>query len=79
MICATRRYYTLGRRGPNDEPPPEDGFDATRFTPERWDEVEDAMWQIYAIGITHSRDFVNVVAEEAYAIGLEQATAARIG
>jgi hypothetical protein len=25
------------------------------------------MWQIYATGITHSRDFVNVIAEEAFA------------
>jgi hypothetical protein len=61
--------------GPNDDPPPDEGFDPTRFTPERWDEVEDAMWQIYKTGITHSRDFVDAVAEECYAAGLAQMNA----
>jgi hypothetical protein len=56
--------------GPNDDPPPDEGFDRALFTPERREEVEDAMEEIYKTGITHSRDFVNVVAEEAYAAGL---------
>jgi hypothetical protein len=58
--------------GPNDEPPPEEGFDPERFTAARWHEVEDAMWQIYATGITHSPEYLNVIAEEAYAAGLAQ-------
>ncbi len=34
------------------------------------------MWELYKTGMTHSRDFVNVVAEEAYAAGLAQMNAA---
>jgi hypothetical protein len=62
--------------GPNDDPPPDEGFDRALFTPDRWQEVEDAMWELYKTGMTHSRDFVNVVAEEAYAAGLAQMVAA---
>lgn len=53
--------------GPNREPPPEEGFDPARFTPERWDEVEDAMRDLYSTGVTHSPSFVNAIFEEAYA------------
>ena len=49
------------------EPPPEEGFDPARFTPERWLEVEAAMWRIYVTGITHKPSFVNAIFEEAYA------------
>jgi hypothetical protein len=49
---------------------PETGFDGAQFTPDRWHEVEDAMVQLYASGITHTHDFVNVIADEAYAAGL---------
>jgi len=62
--------------GPNDDPPPDEGFNLVLLTSDRWEEVEDAMWEIYKTGITHSRDFVNVVAEEAYAVGLAQMVAA---
>jgi hypothetical protein len=58
--------------GPNNDPPPEEGFDRTLFTPERWEEVEDAMWQIYASGITHRPSFVNAIFEEAYELALAQ-------
>jgi hypothetical protein len=54
--------------GPNSDPPPEEGFNPARFTPERWLEVEAAMWRIYATGITHKPSFVNAIFEEAYAL-----------
>ena len=54
--------------GPNNDPPPEEGFDRALFTPDRWVEVEDAMWEIYATGITHKPSFINAIAEEAYAM-----------
>ena len=53
--------------GPNGDPPPEVGFDRALFTHDRWHEVEDAMGQIYASGITHRPSFVNAIADEAYA------------
>jgi hypothetical protein len=31
-------------------------------------EVEDAMWEIYATGITHKPSFINAIFEEAYAL-----------
>jgi hypothetical protein len=62
--------------GPNNEPPPEEGFDPARFTFERWQAVEDAMWELYASGITHRPSFIRVIAEEAYAAGLAQMSAA---
>ena len=54
--------------GPNNDPPPEEGFDPARLTPERWLEVEAAMWRIYVTGITHKPSFVNAIFEEAYAM-----------
>ena len=64
--------------GPNNDPPPEEGFDRALFTPDRWAEVEDAMWEIYATGISHKPSFVNAIAEEAYAAGLAQMRAADV-
>ena len=49
--------------GPNADPPPEEGFDRGLFTPERWDEVEDAMRELYATGITHRPSFIREFAE----------------
>jgi len=54
--------------GPNNDPPPEEGFNRALFTPDRWVEVEDAMWEIYATGITHKPSFINAIFEEAYAL-----------
>jgi hypothetical protein len=56
--------------GPNNDPPPEEGFDPARFTPERWLEVEAAMWEIYKTGVTHKPSFVNAIFEEAHAAAL---------
>jgi hypothetical protein len=53
--------------GPNNDPPPE-GLPWTPYSGTRWDEVEDAMWELYATGITHKPSFINAIAEEAYAI-----------
>ena len=53
--------------GPNNDPPPEEGFNRALLTPERWHEVEDAMWEIYKTGVTHKPSFVNAIFEEAYA------------
>lgn len=63
------RYEALLHAWPSNgvDPPPEEGFDRALFTRERWHEVEDAMWQIYASGVTHRPSFVNAIAEEAYA------------
>lgn len=55
--------------GPNGDPPPE-GPNWVRYGGVRWTEVEDAMWQIYATGVTQSPEYVNVIAEEAYAAAL---------
>lgn len=53
---------------PGDDPPPEVGFDRAHFTPARWDEVESEMRRFRALGITASRDVVEQVAQEAYAL-----------
>jgi hypothetical protein len=59
--------------GAGDDPPPEEGFDRALFAPERWDEVEDAMWELYATGIAHRPSFIRVMAEEAYAAQMSKA------
>jgi hypothetical protein len=66
-----RRPCTVSRSKRPHDPPPEEGFDRALFTPDRWVEVEDAMWEIYATGITHKPSFINAIFEEAY--GLAQA------
>jgi hypothetical protein len=60
--------------GPNGDPPPESRAWRS-YSGDRWNDVEDAMWEIYATGITHSPECVNVIAEEAYAAALAQANA----
>ena len=52
--------------GPNNDPPPEGPWKP--YSGERWHEVEDAMWALYATGITHRPSFVNAIFEEAYAL-----------
>lgn len=56
--------------GPNGDPPPEGPCNPTLLARERWQEVEEAMQAIYATGVTHSPEYVNVIAEEAYAARL---------
>lgn len=45
------------------------------YSGDRWREVEDAMWQIYATGFANSPAYVNVILEEGHAAALAQANA----
>ncbi len=58
--------------GPNDDDPLSEGLPWKPYSGSRWHEVEEAMWQLYATGITHKPSFIRVMAEEACAAGLAQ-------
>lgn len=58
--------------GPNEDPPPDRPCNPALLARERWQDVEDAMAGIYATGVTHSLEYVNVIFEEAHAAALAQ-------
>jgi hypothetical protein len=68
------RYEALLHAWPsglNNDPPPDGPWEPYRGR--RWDEVEEAMREVYKTGVTHSPSFIRVIAEEAYAAALAQA------